>query len=669
MKLSQRVKVAYNVLTKQTLSNSMGSVIRDFTSESVFNPQKQLRGITYKAVDKIGMSVSKYEAQAKKANGDAYENHPIITLAKNPNEQSNSSDFNHLWAMLYEIYGETFWYLAKGEVTGKVKEVHLLDPSRMELKIYNGELIGYVLHKSDGTQVPFEVDEIIHDKRANPFNAWRGMSVLERASVYVDTELVTSQFTLSYMQNNASPSGIVTLPDMAPETFKQFTAQWREGYEGPQNAGKTAFIRGGEATFKAIGATLKDVDQKITRDMAKEDVLMMLEVPKPLLGMADQTGLGRANVDTLFYIFNKETIDPLMERLDRIWEKIAKLGALNGGLAGELSGIDHVSPIPEDKDYNLLRNEKGVNVWLTINEAREQDGLPPIDGGDEIKEKTPMQFGAQPPPDENNKSKAKKITLKKELTTVEKAKKLNNEQEKFRASLVENNMIYAKKFKSKLSKFASEQEAKIIANFNASTKAYEEWLPNVKEDSVALALILTPIIIELMQAQSEDVANFITGEKLVISPEMRKVVDTKILKIAGVYNADTIKALQSTLTDGQAAGESLAKLKGRVESVYVDAKGYRAERIARTESLRSSNETAEEVYKQNGFSTVKWFANPGACSTCESLDGQTKSIGGNYANIGDVITGNDGSQMRIEYDDIGTPPLHPNCTCSLVPED
>ena len=667
MKISQRVKIALSVLTtKNLLGNSLGAVVRNFTEESTFNPRAQLRGITYKAIDKIGMSTSLYEPLVKKANGDAYTNHPVLAVAKNPNPKSNSSDFNHLWAMYYEIYGETFWYLARGESSNKVKEVYLLPPAQIELKVSSGELVGYVLHKNNGQQIPFDPEEIIHDKRANPFNQWRGMSVLERASVYVDTEIITSEFTLNYMKNNASPSGIVTVPNMERSAFKQFTEQWREKYEGPGNAGKTAFIRtegekNSQATFQAVGATLKDVDQKITREMAKEDVLMMMEVPKELLGISAPASLGRAGIDSVYYIYNSETINPLMKRLDRIWEKIAKLG----GLGAELKGVTHVSPIPEDKVFNLARNEKAVNRWMTVDEVREQEGLDPIPGGNVI-----VPQNSTPVTDQTKS--IKKVVMKpveKKLGKAEKAEKLNNEQEQFRAELVEKADIYVKQFKSALSKFMGQQEAKVIGNINASSKIYDEWLTNVEEESVALALILTPIIISLMEAQAADVSNFITGEALVMTPEIRKKVDINILKLAGTYNTDTVKALEKTLSQGQAAGESLVKLKKRVEATYQEAKGYRAERIARTESMRASNSTAELVYKNNGFSTVKWFANPGACPICAALDGEIKSIGSNYREIGDVVTGTDGSQMSIGYDNIETPPIHPNCSCSLVPED
>jgi HK97 family phage portal protein len=658
MKFRDRIRTASKAFFSSELGNSTdGSVSRNFFSGSEFSPNRQLKGITYKAIDKIGMALSVYEPLVEKANGDTLENHPLYVLSRQPSPRVNSSDFNHLVGMLYEIYGETFWYLARGELTGKTKEIHLLNPAQMELKVNDGELIGYVLHKDNGEQVPFELEEIIHDKRPNPFNNWRGMSVMERASQYIDIELVTTTFTLNYMRNNASPSGIVSLPNMTPEAFQKFSMQWREGYEGPHNAGKTAFIRGGEADFKAVGATLKDVDQKITRDMAKDDVLMMFDMPKGLLGGSGDKGLGRSETEALEYIFAKYKVEPMMTRLDKIYEQILKTFPANA----QQGTISHLSPIPEDKQFILSMNEKGVDKWVTRNEARQAQGLPPLPGGDELVPAPVKQ------PDSTQTKTSKRVVLKKKASKSDMTKALNQEQEDFRKNLVDTNEIYSKKFKATLSNFAANQQDKIISNINASAKSFEEWLFSIKDESEALAGLLTPVVIDLMEAQSEDVANFVSGELLTISPEIRRDVEANILKISGVYNEDTIKALEKTLTEGQTQGESLVKLKKRVESVYGDAKGYRAERIARTETLKASNNTAELVYKQNGFSKVQWFINPGACEFCQSYSGRTKTIGSSYTKLGDVVTGTDGGQMSIDYADVDVPPLHPNCSCSIIP--
>jgi len=667
MKISDKIKSAFKSLYNSEVRSStspIGQVLRNYQKEATFSPVRQLQGITFKGIDKIGTSLSIYEPIIKRKSGDIYVNHPLLTLFENPNKnQQNPSDFIHLFGMLYEIYGETFWYLVKGESSQKVKEIYLLNPAQMELIIEQGELIGYILHKASGQQVPLTLDEIYHDKRPNPFNEWRGMSVMEKAATYIDTEITTSVFTLNYMKNNASPSGIVSLPEMDKETFKMFAAQWREGYEGPENAGKTAFIRGGQADFKAVGATLKDVDQEITRKMAKNDVLMMLEVPKEILGMTDGGALGRNTVEAFGYMYNKEKIEPIMRRLDRIYENI--WNRQNG--VGEQINVTHESPVPEDKEYEHMLHKDLVNIALTVNEVREELGYAPIEGGDDLPTTTGTIAPMESTEDPSNANKIKIVSFKQKKSKGQAAKELNAKQEEFRAKLVATNDIYMLKVKKVISNFARKQGQAVISKINGSSKAYDEWLFNIKEESIVLAEAMTPVMLELMNAQIEDTANFITGELITLSADVRKTVDVSLNQISGLFNVDTVKALEKTLSEGQAAGESLVSLKKRVESVYSDAKGYRAERIARTESLKASNLSAQDVYFQNGYSEVEWFINPGACEFCKNYAGQTKSIGSVFNKVGDVITLDSGSTMRIEYADIGTPPLHPNCTCSIVP--
>lgn len=662
MKITDRVRFAIKAFSAPLGNSVNGAVVRNFINGGDFNPTQQLRGITYKAVDKIGGSLSAYQPKVVKGQDQFYENHPLYNLFENPNPiQRSSTDFQHLYGMLMQIYGETFWYLARGENTGKIKEIYLLNPSQMQLQFSDGELIGYIMHKSNGQQVPFELDEIYHDKTPNPFNEWRGMSIVERASQYIDIELVSTSFTLNYMRNSGSPSGIVSLPEMEKEAFKQFTAQWRESYEGPQNAGKTAFIRGGQAEFKAVGATLQDIDQEITRKMAKEDVFLMLGVPKPLLGGTDDNGFGRANIEALTYIYMSETINPLMIRLDKIYSVILSMQPGRATLGGDKK-VTHISPVPDDKEFNLAQNKALVNVAVTVNEVRKSMGLPPIPGGDDLQPDNKVTA-----PSGTGKAAKTIIRLKKAVSKADLTKAEAEGKEQFRAKLEGTNAIYSAKMKREMATFATKQETEVIDKINASSKSYDEWLPNIQEASNVLGAALAEVVVELMEAQSVDVANFITGELLTITPDMRKSVEINMKQVAGVYNTDTIKALQTTLSQGQAAGESLAKLKKRVESVYGDAKGYRAERIARTESGHASNRTAELVYADNGYSEVEWFINPGACEFCRTFAGRTKSIGSNFNSIGDVITGDEGNKLRLEYANIDTPPLHPNCTCSLVP--
>lgn len=97
---------------------------------------------------------------------------------------------------------------------------------------------------------------------------------------------------------------------------------------------------------------------------------------------------------------------------------------------------------------------------------------------------------------------------------------------------------------------------------------------------------------------------------------------------------------------------------GQVGEVYKtirDAIGDkdRAQLIARTETMMAANEGQRQAWQQaveEGLlpqnATVSWIATEvGACPECEELDGETRSLDGQYP--GDVF-----------------PPLHPNCRCT-----
>lgn len=139
-------------------------------------------------------------------------------------------------------------------------------------------------------------------------------------------------------------------------------------------------------------------------------------------------------------------------------------------------------------------------------------------------------------------------------------------------------------------------------------------------------------------------------------------------RMADQFNSDTLDALTATLTEGVQAGESLGKLTNRVSDVYDGAKGYRAERIARTETQSASGDATIAAYKQTGYVvSKKWFANPGACEFCEALDGQTVGLDEAFVDKGDTITGTDGGTYEVSYDDVEAADAHPNCTCTIIP--
>ena len=44
-----------------------------------------------------------------------------------------------------------------------------------------------------------------------------------------------------------------------------------------------------------------------------------------------------------------------------------------------------------------------------------------------------------------------------------------------------------------------------------------------------------------------------------------------------------------------------------------------------------------------------------------------KKLGESFYKLGHVLTGTGGGTMTLDYEDVGGPPLHPQCRCTLIP--
>ena len=97
-----------------------------------------------------------------------------------------------------------------------------------------------------------------------------------------------------------------------------------------------------------------------------------------------------------------------------------------------------------------------------------------------------------------------------------------------------------------------------------------------------------------------------------MNPDINKhLEDFGTTQITGYVNETTQQALRDTLSEGVEAGEGISELSKRVGEVFDAADGYRAELIARTEVLRSSNFATLEGYKQSKLVDKKeWISTP-----------------------------------------------------------
>ena len=610
--------------------------------------------------------------------------HEFVKIMKRPNPDYSQFQFLELHFTYLKTVGESYWYILRNALTKRPQEFYLLRPDLMQVVVPKqnnplGLVGGYVMVKPDGVKVPFEKDEIMHFKMPNPTNPYCGMGTIEAARTYIQTEEFSSEWTRNSIFNSGRPSGIVTIKGtIDEEQFNSFKKQFKDEYSGTKNAGKTLFIKGSDGVdYAKLGMELGELGLKELKDMTRDDIMMMFRVSKTMLGISDDVSLNNARESRAFF---KESI--ILSEWDRLTDHLTAFLLPSYDKTGDIY-IGYEYPDLQSGEQKIKEWEVGFNKWLTRNDIRRERGLEPLPGGDVIREsvglipvldnkprepkpapekepgKKPGEGGNEPPTEKPPKEekKIKKSSKKKEL----------ERKDVFAQQLFDLQELWTPVYQEKIDDEFSAQEKEILDKHG---KKSIDWLFDIEVSKQRIVGTLIPLGIQLMTEAAKlalDLADD-TDTEFLIDERVKEYIRDRIERLADLMNTATISLLEESIADGIKEGESLAKLKQRVRDIYTEASEIRAERIARTESLAASNEGALEAYRQSPLVNAKeWSANPGACEFCAKLDGKVVGLNEDFAAKGTKVPGEEEGELVVSYEDIGHPPLHPNCRCALLP--
>lgn len=663
------------------------------------------KGVTYACINLIAESVGSYQPIIEKPTTDGGwkdigSNHPLLQLLNRPggvDEKAipiSMSTLFFMTAAFIELQGDVYWYMARGQKTGQPKEVVVLRSDKVGKKINDeGEIDYFFVRSATGERIRIEVDEMLPFVGFNPKDPYSSVGTVQAALQFIETDEHSTTFTKNFFKNNAGISGVLSVGgDLLKGAFRKFVRLWREKYQGVDNAGKVMIVRGSDAAkFEKVGLGLNELDMTALRKMSREDIAMMFRVPLPLLGKIEEgVGLGRGNIETLEYIFAKYNIDRKLQKYDQILQ--FALERYYGIQPGTLR-VSHRNIIPEDKEHLLTEEDKAVDRWLTRNEIRAKKGLAALPGGDKLYigfnniplEESSAQDAAASTASASVKGMPLIIKIKRRAPADATAKKKDSSsditsvaKENFRIRIMRNQALYEKRYKKKMGPILIDQRKEALNNLEAHasslTKAFDQKL---FDDAAADALFekeLMPTLVNLGEDQGA-LALLFAGDKdteFRMTASYEKLLRDSTKRMASRFNDETLKRLNETLAEGIQAGEALAKLQDRVESVYKYTEAFRSMRVARTETLKASNNATEDAYKQTGYVTGKeWLVNPDACPQCEAFDGKTLDLGESFLKQGQSYsyTDTEGEEQTVSntYDDVDNPPLHPNCRCTIIP--
>ena len=433
---------------------------------------------------------------------------------------------------------------------------------------------------------------------------------------------------------------------------------------------------------------LGELALKDLKDMNRDDIMMMFRVSKTMLGISEGVNLNNARESRAMF---KESIT--MAEWDRLVDHLNAFLLPMFGEDTDRVEIQYEHPDLQSGTDKVNEWTAGVNKWLTVNDIRKERNLPPVDGGDVIYQSigliplteesaTPLSERPQNNPQDNNnpndngnnnpndnQNNDKKPPKDEKPKKNVKKKGLSPQQSELFFELLYNvEKVWTPQYRKLIRQELKKQEKEILERHEQ--KSFPEWLFDVEVSKNRLIGKLLPAGIEIMRQAAKIALGIIDDidTEFEINQRITTYVKDRVSRMATAMNEETLAQLQATIAQGVKDGENLAKLTNRVKEVFSTASDTRAELIARTETLAASNEGTLEAYRQSPLVNAKeWTANPGACEFCQSFDGLIVEIDSDFAKEGTEVTGKDGNQYTVSYEDVGHPPLHPNCRCALLP--
>lgn len=566
--------------------------------------------------------------------------HPLLDLLNHCNSVMTGSFVRQLTQIYLDSVGEAFWIKERNALNVPV-ELWPVPPTWVtDLPSTSNP---YFVIQMNNVRVPIPPTEIIWFKEPDPENPYlRGSGIGMALGDELDTDEFSAQHTKAWFYNRARPDLIITADGLQPSDTKRMEREWVQRTQGFWKAFKPFFI-GKKIEVKELSQSFSDMELIPLRKYERDIIIQTFGVTPEILGIVENSN--RATIEAATYIFSLYCLVPRLETL-REYLQMFLVPEFDERII-----LDYVSPVAEDKDYQL--KAATVSPWaLTKDEWRVMAGQEPLPDGQGQVYMVPAMLIEVPA------GKRKKPEEEK-TKAIKKSEPLLNEEQQIKRwnAKVKKWDNWEGKWKRELKKFFQQQQDEVLAklrNQKAVQKfSIEEILFERAKYNKLLTDLAMPLLISILEDGAEEAAELIGFDYSpfdVTNPHVQEWIEEELgTQITGI-NDTTRERLKETLGEGIGEGETISQLSERVGKVFTEAKGYRSELISRTETIRSYRAGNLALYKQAGVKHVIWWVtlDERACEQCLEYHNQIFTI--------------------AEAERLNTS-IHPNCRCDFIPEE
>lgn len=340
------------------------------------------------------------ELYRRQGNGqrEAAINHPLYDVLRyQPNGFQTPYELRECGQMAAGLRGQAFSLIERRDDGNVTALWPLLND---KVVVYKGaDLLPYYQVGSHTERLPMRM---VHHVRWHTGNHYTGLSPIELHAEAVGLAQAVRQYTGKSFANGASVSGVIERPREAAAikdqgTIDRILDQWGSKYSGMDNAKKVALLQEG-MTFKPISMTNVDAEIVNVLKLTGVDVARIYKVPLPMVN-----DLEKANYNTIEQLLIQFVVFCLLPWVKRHEQAMMRDFLLpqdrrDHFIEFNLSGLLRGDQKSRYESYAIGRQWG----WLSVNDIRRLENMPPVPGGDVYLQPLNMVDASKGMPDLNN---------------------------------------------------------------------------------------------------------------------------------------------------------------------------------------------------------------------------------------------------------------------------
>lgn len=332
----------------------------------------------------------------------AVNDHGLNSFLGFPNEAHGAFTWREMLGNKMHSQGDGICFLNRDSGM-KPRNSFVLDRQNIsDVRLRNGRL-EYLLTPDPHAEMPhhqwFDQDSILHVPGPG-FDGLRTPSPITHfARETLGLALATQRFQKQSMEQGGKPSGALEIPDgVSDEAAQRFADDFDSKFMGTANAGKTVKLWGG-AKFTPISFSSVDAEILATRRFEIAEISRIYGVPLHMLSETEKATSWGSGLQEQSIGFVRFVLMPIINRIESEFTRKLFKESERGKLfvRAQTQELQRGTPDQQAKTLDTLVQKAALK---TPNEGRAELGLPPVEGGDQLRSPTgaPKQEGGSDAP-------------------------------------------------------------------------------------------------------------------------------------------------------------------------------------------------------------------------------------------------------------------------------